>query len=60
MALLLLFGSMAGFALTQLRFRGSSALFLVCLAALFIPFQVIMVPLAGSWPTAVSSTPTRG
>lgn len=44
--LLLLFGSMAGFALSQLRFRGSSALFLGCLAALFIPFQVIMVPLA--------------
>jgi ABC-type glycerol-3-phosphate transport system permease component len=45
-ALLLLIGSMAGFALSQLRFRGSSALFLICLAALFIPFQVIMVPLA--------------
>jgi multiple sugar transport system permease protein len=44
--LLLLFGSMAGFALSQARFRGSSALFLGCLAALFIPFQVIMVPLA--------------
>ncbi|MFF7445884.1 MULTISPECIES: ABC transporter permease subunit [unclassified Streptomyces] len=45
-ALLLLIGSMAGFALAQIRFRGSSALYLVCLAALFIPFQVIMVPLA--------------
>lgn len=44
--LLLLLGSMAGFSLSQLRFRGSSALFLGCLAALFIPFQVIMVPLA--------------
>ena len=44
--LLLLIGSMAGFALSQLRFRGSTTLFLVCLAALFIPFQVIMVPLA--------------
>ncbi|MGV9212887.1 carbohydrate ABC transporter permease [Micromonospora sp. RB23] len=44
--LLLLFGSMAGFALSQLRFRGSTALFIGCLAALFIPFQVIMVPLA--------------
>ncbi|TDE56320.1 carbohydrate ABC transporter permease [Nonomuraea mesophila] len=43
--LLLLFGSMAGFALAQLRFRGSSVLFLGCLAALFVPFQVIMVPL---------------
>ncbi|MFD0318655.1 carbohydrate ABC transporter permease [Streptomyces flavalbus] len=45
-ALLLLIGSMAGFALAQVRFRGSSALTLVCLAALFVPFQVIMVPLA--------------
>jgi multiple sugar transport system permease protein len=45
-ALLLLIGSMAGFALSHLRFRGSRALFLACLAALFIPFQVIMVPLA--------------
>ncbi|MEO3746434.1 carbohydrate ABC transporter permease [Plantactinospora sp. B5E13] len=44
--LLLLFGSMAGFALSQLRFRGSRALFLGCLAGLFVPFQVIMVPLA--------------
>ncbi|GAB2807975.1 carbohydrate ABC transporter permease [Lentzea nigeriaca] len=45
-ALLLLIGSMAGFALARLRFRGSSTLFLGVLAALFIPFQVIMVPLA--------------
>ncbi|ROO61361.1 multiple sugar transport system permease protein [Micromonospora sp. Llam0] len=44
--LLLLIGSMAGFALSQLRFRGSSMIFLGCLAALFVPFQVIMVPLA--------------
>jgi len=43
--LLLLFGSMAGFALSHLKFRGSRALFLGCLAALFVPFQVIMVPL---------------
>jgi multiple sugar transport system permease protein len=44
--LLLLFGSMAGFALSRLRFRGSAALYLACLAGLFVPFQVIMVPLA--------------
>jgi multiple sugar transport system permease protein len=44
--LLLLFGSMAGFALSHLRLRGSRVLFLGCLAALFIPFQVIMVPFA--------------
>ncbi|GLW22767.1 carbohydrate ABC transporter permease [Microbispora triticiradicis] len=45
-ALLLLLGSMAGFALSRLRFRGSRVIFLGCLAALFVPFQVIMVPLA--------------
>ena len=45
-AMLLLLGSMAGFALSHVRFRGSRALFLGILAALFIPFQVIMVPLA--------------
>ncbi|MFI6786101.1 carbohydrate ABC transporter permease [Nonomuraea sp. NPDC050383] len=43
--LLLLMGSMAGFALSRLRFRGSSVIFLGCLAGLFVPFQVIMVPL---------------
>ena len=44
-ALLLLLGSMAGFALSRLRFRGSTLIFLGVLAGLFIPFQVIMVPL---------------
>ncbi len=72
-ALLLLIGSMAGFALSHIRFRGSRALFLGCLAALFVPFQVIMVPLARtmadsglidtypglSWPTSRSSFPSR-
>jgi len=50
-AVLLLIGSMAGFALGRLRFRGSRALFLGCLAALFIPFQVVMVPLARTLAT---------
>ncbi|WP_143229693.1 carbohydrate ABC transporter permease [Actinophytocola xanthii] len=45
-ALLLVLGSMAGFALGRLRFRGSRTLYLGCLAALFVPFQVVMVPLA--------------
>ncbi|WP_052665367.1 carbohydrate ABC transporter permease [Nitriliruptor alkaliphilus] len=43
-AALLLLGSMAGFAFSHVQFRGSRTLFLVCLAALLIPFQVIMVP----------------
>ncbi len=41
---LLLLGSMAGFAFSQLRFRFSRAFFLLVLAALLVPFQVIMVP----------------
>lgn len=43
-AALLVLGSMAGFAFSQLEFRGSGALFLLVLSALLIPFQVIMVP----------------
>lgn len=43
-ALLLLLGSMAGYAFSQVTFRGRKWLFLVCLGALMIPFQVIMVP----------------
>jgi multiple sugar transport system permease protein len=43
-AALLLLGSMAGFAFSQLRFRGSKAMFLLVLGALMVPFQVIMVP----------------
>ena len=50
-AVLLLIGSMAGFALGRLRFRGSRVLFLGCLAALFVPFQVVMVPLARTLAT---------
>lgn len=45
-AALLLLGSMAGFAFSHLRFRGSRSLFFVSLGALMIPFQVIMVPFA--------------
>ena len=36
---------MGGYAFAQLRFRGSSGLFLVALATLTLPVQVIMVPL---------------
>lgn len=43
-ALLLVFGSMAGFAFSQLRFRGSKVAFLLILGALLVPFQVVMVP----------------
>ena len=36
---------LGGYAFARLRFRGSNAVFLVCLATLMIPVQVIMVPL---------------
>ena len=36
---------LAGYAFAQLRFRGSNVLFLVSLATLMLPVQVIMVPL---------------
>jgi ABC-type glycerol-3-phosphate transport system permease component len=42
--LLLLLGSMAGFAFSQLVFRGRTLFYLTCISALMIPFQVIMVP----------------
>ncbi len=43
-ALLVVIGSMAGFAFSHLSFRGSRLLFVACLGALLVPFQVIMVP----------------
>jgi alpha-L-fucosidase len=46
MALLQLFGSVTGLALRHPSFRGSRTLYLGCLAALFVPFQVVMIPLA--------------
>ena len=36
---------LAGYAFAQLRFRGSTTLFLIALATLTLPVQVIMVPL---------------
>jgi ABC-type glycerol-3-phosphate transport system permease component len=41
---ILLLSSMAGYALSHLTFRGSKTVFLFILAAMMIPFQVIMVP----------------
>jgi ABC-type glycerol-3-phosphate transport system permease component len=41
---ILVLASMAGYALSHLTFRGSKATFLIILAAMMIPFQVIMVP----------------
>lgn len=43
-ALLLVLASMCGYALSHLAFRGSKIAFLIILAMMMIPFQVIMVP----------------
>jgi len=40
----LVFCSLAGYALARIRFFGNGALFLVILATLMVPFQVVMVP----------------
>ena len=40
----LVFCSLAGYAFARLRFRGSTALFLLILATLIIPFQLTMIP----------------
>lgn len=43
-ALILILSSMCGYALSHLTFRGSKLAFLIILAMMMIPFQVIMVP----------------
>jgi multiple sugar transport system permease protein len=40
----LVFCSLAGYALARIRFFGNGTLFLVILATLMVPFQVVMVP----------------
>lgn len=42
---ILMFSSMAGYALSHLKFRGSSLIYTVIIGSLMIPFQVIMVPI---------------
>lgn len=42
---ILLIDSMAGFAFAKFKFKGRDALFFVCVASMFIPQQVTMVPL---------------
>ncbi len=37
--------SLAGYAFARLQFKGKNVLFILCLATMMIPFQVIMVPL---------------
>jgi multiple sugar transport system permease protein len=40
----LLFCSMAGYAFARIRFFGSKILFIILLATLMVPFQVVMIP----------------
>ena len=44
-AAILLIDSMAGFAFAKLHFKGRDILFFICVASMFIPQQVTMVPL---------------
>ena len=41
-----LIGALNGYALTHWRFRGSDALFTLLLVGCFIPFQVVLLPMA--------------
>lgn len=43
--LILLIDAMAGYGFAQYQFRGRDTLFMICLAAMMIPVQVLMVPL---------------
>lgn len=43
--LLLLFSSLAAYALAKLRFKGSSVMLLVIVAFMFVPPQIILIPL---------------
>lgn len=43
--LVLLIDAMAGYGFAQYQFRGRDTLFMICLAAMMIPVQVLMVPL---------------
>lgn len=40
-----LFDSMAGYAFARLKFRGKNILFMIVLATMMVPYQVIMIPL---------------
>ncbi|MCE5344399.1 MAG: carbohydrate ABC transporter permease [Eubacteriales bacterium] len=44
-ALILLIDAMAGYGFSQFQFKGRDTIFTICLAAMMIPVQVVMVPL---------------
>ncbi len=39
------FGSIGGFALTKVRFKGANTVFLFLLFGMFLPYQVVLIPL---------------
>ena len=41
-----LIGALNGYILTQFRFRGANALFAAMLFSVFIPFQIVLIPMA--------------
>ncbi|KXA94912.1 hypothetical protein AKJ65_03085 [candidate division MSBL1 archaeon SCGC-AAA259E19] len=41
----MIFGSVAGFVLTKIKFKGSRWVFLAILFGMFIPYQVVLIPL---------------
>jgi glucose/mannose transport system permease protein len=44
-ALSVFLGSLAGFALTKLKFRGANTVFMLMLFGMFLPYQVVLIPL---------------
>jgi glucose/mannose transport system permease protein len=44
-ALSVFLGSLAGFALTKLKFRGANTVFMLMLLGMFLPYQVVLIPL---------------
>lgn len=38
-------GSMAGYALTKVKFRGANTIFLLVIVGIFIPYQAVLIPL---------------
>ncbi|WP_284011500.1 carbohydrate ABC transporter permease [Haloarcula pelagica] len=59
-----LFGSMAAYGLTMVRWRGQMAVLILFLVGIFLPYQAVLVPLARFWnnifPLASMLAPTFG
>ena len=51
-----LIGALNGYILTQFRFRGAHLLFAAMLFSVFIPFQIVLIPMAK--PSSAARQPT--